>query len=352
MRFREAFFRLSASAVAVSALAGQVVFAEESPGLKLRILAPRSASQSSANDSVVFEPAGGSPSSAQKPPVEPVNVKNKPIAPARNTTDAKSAKSDADRFNALATNKAAAQHQDRQASVAKQKLPATPPPRDNHRASPTPREQQYADAKSAGQKRQLALQRVNTLNQAAGPREAGVPQRSRPDSGESQVDGRRALAQTSQKPLPAPEPKASQPAAQVVEAAALNERMAPIPGAPTSSDPLASEIVRNGDSYTFTGSLNGIPVTFRINREITGVMIPTRLANVARIIPAEAKDGLKRLGEIVSPINSISFGAYPVRAVMAKIYVDLDEEYIDVGTDALNSFKIKDLNGRRMLVRS
>lgn len=187
-------------------------------------------------------------------------------------------------------------------------------------------------------KRTLALQRVNTMNQAAGPRDAGIPQKPGAATVRATTQAREAIARDASTHEP--------------ELPSGPEKFAPSAGEGlTSHDPLASEVSRQGDSYYFSGSLNGVAVRFRINRDVFGIKIPTRLANAAKIIAPEVQASLARQNDVISPINTISFGAYPVKSVMAKIYVDRESDVIDVGPDALASFKIKDFNGRRMLVR-
>jgi len=129
--------------------------------------------------------------------------------------------------------------------------------------------------------------------------------------------------------------------------------LSPVPGnASAHSDPLASEIAREGEHYFFTGSVNGLPVRFRINQEITGIRMPTRIASVAKALPPGSSSLVASKGEVLAPIHTISFWAYPVRSVMVKIYSDDAHDFVDIGEDALANFKIKSVNGRRLLVKS
>jgi len=122
-----------------------------------------------------------------------------------------------------------------------------------------------------------------------------------------------------------------------------------IPGAAGSAaDPLAAEVSRSGEDYYFSGKLNGQFVRFRIREGTSGVRIPVQLAMDTRIIIAAPK-GITAGTEWVTPVQSMVFGAHPVSAVMARIAM-IDGDVVEVGPDALGSFKITDVNGRHMLI--
>ena len=200
--------------------------------------------------------------------------------------------------------------------------------------------------KAALLQRQAALNRIAMMNSARGPMDAGVPQ-AKAAAANIQAQTNAALAARKISSTSIVQ-QANAPQETFKE-----QSMNPTVGQVVNiSDNLASEISREGNDYFFAGTLNGVPVRFRINQEVFGIKIPSSLAALANIIPPEVKSSLARLQEVISPVSSISFGAYQVNAVMAKIYTDSPDNVIDVGLDALQAFKIKDVNGRRLLVKA
>lgn len=117
------------------------------------------------------------------------------------------------------------------------------------------------------------------------------------------------------------------------------------------TDPMASEVSRSGEFYFFSGAINGIPVTFRINEAVNGIRIPLPIATASHAVPKQIKLPKDPSTEIVAPVSTILFGAYPIKAVMAKIIVSEENQYVDVGLDALTNFKVKNVGGRRLLTR-
>jgi hypothetical protein len=129
------------------------------------------------------------------------------------------------------------------------------------------------------------------------------------------------------------------------------QQLSPVAGIGfVDNNPTSSEIARDGEFYYFRGMLNNIHVRFKINYKSLGLNVPSNIATQAAILPLEISRTMEQRQEVMAPVNSISFGSYPVRAVMAKIYYSTTGDVIDVGPDVLSNFKITDLNGRRMLV--
>lgn len=325
-----------------------VVSQASGQGPTLRILSSRSATTESASSDVVFERAGaGGTMNASGAAQAQV-----PGAPASKALQAGSASG------------AGARPSSAQPATTGLRPPATPkltvgrPP---------------AEPGSVEDRRIRALNRVAAMNQATGPRDAGVPQSpgTGPDSVPPPPQGSRPMpakapAKGPANPAPPPSkllseraPRAQVAAAQLPSAKPVapidkpKTDLSPVPGkASPDGDPLASEIAREGEHYFFTGSVNGLPVRFRINDDISGIRMPTRIATVAKALPPGSSNVVASKGEVLAPIHTISFGAYPVRSVMVKIYPDDASEFVDIGYDALANFKIKSVNGRRLLVKS
>lgn len=195
-------------------------------------------------------------------------------------------------------------------------------------------------AQLAQMKRTLALQRVSSMNQTASPRNVGVPQAKGPT-----IEQRQQAVAASASSAPSP----SNQSVVADDGGPMNPVVG---GIIKTSDPLASEISRENGSYYFVGAINGIPCRFRINSQVFGIKIPSGMANVTKILSPQIQQSLERSQEVILPIGSISFGSYRVKAVMAKIYIDKNENVIDIGTDALSDFKIKEVNGRNILVKA
>lgn len=115
-----------------------------------------------------------------------------------------------------------------------------------------------------------------------------------------------------------------------------------------TSNPLANELVRNGDAYVFRGSLNGKPVQFRLSENTNGLVVPSAIAVMYGLVPPTVADG-KAAGDIYTPVQSMSVGAHPVTAVMARV-TNSKSPYVEVGVDALQAFRVVTENGRRLLV--
>ena len=279
-------------------------------GPKLRILSSRPSNSQSSSDSVQFEAAR---SQVDQPPPAPAptpSVKGKPSprgpsasAPGRSSSPT---------------------------SLSAGPAPASAPTTAN--TSPA---------------RLRALQRVSAMNQANSmPVQAGVPynksaKSEKPTSPKAAVDS--------------DSPPHTRVAAAPAEAASAvkEDPMYPVSTGPlVSRNPLASEVVREGSSYYFFGSINGATVKFRINESVFGIMVPTSLASDLKLIDSATQSAVRRLGEVIAPVKTIAFGPYPVNSAMVKVYNGGDDDVIDIGADALSNFKIKDRNGRLMLTKA
>lgn len=115
-----------------------------------------------------------------------------------------------------------------------------------------------------------------------------------------------------------------------------------------NSNPLSNELVRNGDAYVFRGSLNGKPVQFRLSESAQGLVVPSSLAVMYGLIPPSAVEG-KASVDLYTPVQTMSVGAHPVTAVMARV-TSSNSRYVEVGVDALQAFKVVSENGRRLLI--
>ena len=154
---------------------------------------------------------------------------------------------------------------------------------------------------------------------------------------------------------------AAQAAAPAAAAVAAAPAVAPAPVQPVppsapqlargpvdTSNPLANELVRNGDSYVFRGSLNGKPVQFRLSENAQGLVVPSSLAVMYGLVPPTVVDG-KASVDVYTPVQTMSVGAHPVTAVMARV-ISMKSPYVEVGVDALQAFKVVNENGRRLLI--
>ena len=196
-------------------------------------------------------------------------------------------------------------------------------------------------AKDAASRREKKLAE---MRQAMAPRNAGVPRLAGGRTWQGATGP--AMASVPQKP------GGTRVAAEATPAPAPVQPLPPtsaIPGSARSgADPLAAEVSRSGEDYYFNGKLNGQFVRFRIREGTSGIRIPVQLAMDTRIITAPPKSMMPGT-EWVTPIQSMVFGAHPVSAVMARIAM-IDGDVVEVGPDALGSFKISDVNGRHMLI--
>lgn len=312
------------------ALAPGLLLAVEK-GPTLRILAPRDAGAEKVSSEATFESAGGARSGAGALPprtsTTPGGSRTQSNTPPGQRALGAAPGSPAAARSGSPTAPPAA-------NAASPKLTVGRPP---------------VDPNSAEGKRIRNLNRVAAMNQATGPRDAGVPQLSG-----DLVPPKPAAAPRAPLPDRARTQSPPAPAASVtpVVAAPKEQSLSPVPAGPSAgADPMASEVARDGDFYFFAGAINGLPVRFRINESVFGIRMPSRVAVVAKAMPAGTAGTVATKGEVIAPVNSVSFGAYPVRAVMVKIYPDEQEEYVDIGLDALANFKVKSVNGRRLLVK-
>jgi hypothetical protein len=117
------------------------------------------------------------------------------------------------------------------------------------------------------------------------------------------------------------------------------------PGAADHPQPAPAEISRRGESFVFRGRINGSAVQFRISETGSGIAIPRQIAASAGVVGTTGPANL----DAYVPIQSLFIGGYPVTAVMARL-TTTNDQYVEIGLDALASFKVVMANGRRVIV--
>lgn len=218
-------------------------------------------------------------------------------------------------------------------------------------SQPAGNDQEASGPQTLDDRRRRLAQRSMQSRASQSPAAAGIPV----GKGD-QLKGERprpGVAARGQRPGAAAQAPA--PAAAVAAAPAAPPVQPLPPSAPQlargpvdTSNPLANELVRNGDSYVFRGSLNGKPVQFRLSETAQGLVVPSSLAVMYGLVPPSVVEG-KASVDVYTPVQTMSVGAHPVTAVMARV-TSVKSPYVEVGVDALQAFKVVNENGRRLLV--
>jgi aspartyl protease family protein len=90
--------------------------------------------------------------------------------------------------------------------------------------------------------------------------------------------------------------------------------------------------------YVTSGAINGVPVTFLLDTGATDVAIPSRIADLAGLIPGTTSQAYTANGVInvfATTINELSIGTIALRNVSASIASNMPGETILLGMSAL-----------------